>query len=46
MSEVSIIAKGNGSRSVLMENQFPNAALHNLFKVKKYSTCGIRRSAQ
>ena len=39
MVEVLRIAKENGSRSILVENKFTNAVLHNLFRVKKYSMC-------
>ena len=46
MVEVSRIAEENGSRSISMENKFPNVVLCNLFRVKKYSTCGFVRSVQ
>ena len=39
MVEVSLTAKENGSRSILLENKFTNVVLYNLFRVKKYSTC-------
>ena len=46
MVEVSRIARENGSRSFLMGSKFTNVVLHNLFRVKKYSTCGIVRNLQ
>ena len=41
MVEVSLIAKENGSGSILMENKFTIVVLYILFKFKKYSAIEI-----
>ena len=46
MVEVSRTAKENGSRQILLENKFTNAVLYNIFRGKKYSTCGIVSSVE
>ena len=46
MVEVSRTAKENGNRQVLLENKFANAVLYNIFRGKKFSTCGIVSSVE
>ena len=38
MVQVSLIAKENASRSILLENKFTTVVLYKLYSVKKYYT--------